>query len=348
MGFLKRFFGKKKSESVALIHIGADSVGGAFVHYMDSQLPHMVYAKRIPIEEASGKDPIDCMQQALRALGEHLVREGAPLLFRAVGHGRIDSTLVSVTAPWQETSIRSEKIERDKPFQFSKSILQTALAKSAEEAPGQILADESVVGTILDGYATRAAVGKYASRVRIIMLTSFIDRHAAQIIVNEFKKIFHSTDVQVVAATSLRYQALRTIFPHESDYLVIDSTDKYISTALVRQDLLSAVEHSLTADSPSLAEDTWVTALKKNFESITKKYPLPRVFFLISDEQNSASYKSKIESAPFSLLRLSDEPPTVIPVQSKHVSKLLLLDAVAEADLGLELMAIYYKANRAE
>ena len=341
MTWFGKLFKKNNAESVALIEVGPDSIAGGFLYTKDGHPPLLVYANRSPIAPTEGEDRIGAVARTLSVLGEGLIRDGAPLLMRAAGSGRIDTVLVSVKAPWQETRVRSEKIERTEPFQFTRTLLNTALAKSAETPPGRLLADEIVVGTILDGYETRASLGKRASRVSILILSSFIDQPLSEAIAANLRKLFHTESIRFVAAAALRYEALRALFPHEEDYLMVDVAGDAIVTALVRRGLLSAVEHAVSATPQE--KDGWLTALKATLEAITKRYPLPRKFFLITGEAERASFKEKIELAPFTSLRLSEEPPMVISVAPAQFPEQVTLGDAVPADLGLELMATFLR-----
>ncbi|MDO8623775.1 MAG: hypothetical protein Q7R54_00235 [bacterium] len=345
MSWFGKLFGKKKAESVALIEIGSDSIAGGFVHFKEGDVPILVYANRTTIAPTQGEEPLAAVTRTLNTLGESLIREGAPLLARAVGSGRIDAVLVSVKAPWQETTVRSEKIERTAPFLFTRALLHTALAKSAETPPGRRLADEMVVGTILDGYETKVPVGKRASRANIVILSSFIDQPLSEAIAASLRNLFHCDCIRLVAAAALRYEALRALFPHEVDYLMIDAAGDAIVTALVRRGLLSAVEHGAAANSKE--KDAWLTALTATLEALTKRYPLPRKFFLIAGEAERASLKEKLETAPLASLRLSEEPSVVLAITPAQLTDHVKLADAVIPDLGLELMVMFWRKVQA-
>ena len=50
MGFFTHFFHTTRSKSTVFIDISADSVAGAYVHYIEKELPVLLYMQRFPIE----------------------------------------------------------------------------------------------------------------------------------------------------------------------------------------------------------------------------------------------------------------------------------------------------------
>lgn len=342
MSFFANLFGAKKTESVALIEIGPDSVAGGFAVFKKNARPVIAYATRMAIVPALNEDPSATVARTLAVLGERLIREGAPRLMRVSGSGTVHSVLVSVKAPWQQTTIRSEKIERTSPFTFTKALLATALQKSATPPSGRLLADEFVVGTVLDGYTVKYPVGQRASRVSVVVLSSFIDESLSLGIAAGLRKIFHTTAIRLVAAAALRSEALRAVFPHEEDYLAVDVAGDSVTTTLLRRGLLSAVEHSqITIE--SRAKNAWVGALTATLEAITKRYPLPRKVLLLAGEGDRVELKKKIEEAPLASLRLSDEPLLVVAVTPSQLTEAVIVAPEVEPDLGLGLMAIFYE-----
>ncbi len=136
MSFLENFFHKeKKIESVAFIDIAADSVAGAYAQYAKSETPVILYARRLPIDIRTDEPHETALLRALQTLGDELIREGAPVLLRASGSGSADTILVSIDAPWGEITLRTEKLERESSFIFTKSIVDTVLKNTATVPP---------------------------------------------------------------------------------------------------------------------------------------------------------------------------------------------------------------------
>ncbi|MBI2025495.1 hypothetical protein HYT04_01760 [Candidatus Kaiserbacteria bacterium] len=344
MGFFSNIFNPTNAESLVLIDVSAGSVAGAYAHYKDMETPSILYTRRLPIEVRSGERHELAMLRALEILGNALIKEGAPALARATGSGRADAILVSVDAPWQETRVRTEYFERKTPFVFTKRMVATALEKTSIPADGKVLADESIIGTILNGYETREPYGKKVHRAAVIILTSFIDEKISEGIAGMLSKLFHTKNIFSIAGSSLRYQAMRTAFPHERDALLLDAVGQLISIALVRRDLLVAVVEA--SDTSTENYEKWVEKVVLELTELAKDHPLPRTIFLLAQEKDSPSLEQALNSAKLGGLWLSDNPPKIVPVRAGHLSGSIRQITTASPDLPLLLMALYWQHHR--
>lgn len=337
MALFDALFGKPESKTVALIDLTPVSVAGAFAHYKEGSTPLLLYTRRLPVTRHRDEAPEDAMLRALTVLGEALVREGGPVALRATGSGSPAEVLVSIDAPWQEVSVRTERIERDRPFTFTDSLVRTVLDRTRTEIVGKKLSNESIIGTTLNGYETRKPYGKKAQRATLIILTSYIDEAVVDTITEQIQGFFHVRNVRSVAACSLRSEAIRGAFPHESDALMLDISSVAISVALIRGGFLAAV--TTLARNPHQA--AWVPDVLAQFAEFAKQFPLPRTIFLVAPEETVGALKSALSAAALSAFWLSDNPPAIISVLPGHVSGLIHVAAAAVPDLSLMLMALY-------
>ncbi len=344
MSFFDTLFHKKKDgESVILIDIGAESVAGAYVRYEETETPALLYSRSLPIEIHAGEAHERAMLRALGVLGNDLIREGAPVLARHTGSGSADKILVSVDAPWQETDVRTEHFEESEPFVFTKGLVDARLEETRAGLPEKLLVDESIIGTILNGYETRSPYGKRARRATIIVLTSLIRKDVANSIIQTFESLFHTKDILPIAGNSLRYQVMRELFPHERDAIILDATGGSLtSVALVRKGVFA----SLVQVSNSSESDSWVSTVKEEFAEIAKRYPLPRTIFLLAREPEILSLQEKLESADFGALWFSDTPPKIIPVLRSNIPGAIRQVSIRPADIVLLFMAFYHQYQR--
>ncbi len=345
MSFLKDLLHRKKcTRSSVLVDIAADSVAGAYAHYIQNETPVLIYVRRLPIENKPGEPRESAMLRALEVLGNDLIREGAPVLMRATGSGRADNILVSIDTPWQETSVRAEHFERKDPFILTKSIVDTALDKVRAVPPDKVLADESIIGTILNGYETRDPYGKKVHRATFIVLTSLIDKKISDSIISTLRGLYHTKDIAHTAGSSLRYQVIRTVFPHEREALILDATGPITSVSLVRNGLFIA----LSEIPPTENKESWTSVVMKELGDIVQKYPLPRTIFLLSRELDVSSLKETLEKENIGKLWLSDNPPKIVPVVASHIIGSVRQTSDSPPDLQLLLMALYCERCGAE
>ena len=341
MSFSRDIFNPTNAESLVCVDVSAGSVAGAYARYEKGENPSLLYTRRLPIEAREGEPHERALSRALDILGDALITEGAPTLARATGSGRVDTVLVSVDAPWQETRVRTEYFERETPFIFTKRMVATALEKTRVIAGGKVLADESVIGAILNGYETREPYGKKVHHASVVLLTSLIDEKISIDIAETFRKLFHTKNILSIAGSSLRYQAMRTIFPHERDALILDAIGPLISVALVRRDLLVAVRE--LSDAESANADAWVQKVLEEFTDLAKEHPLPRTIFLLTQEQNVSLFEQALHSAKLGRLWLSDNSPKVVSVRASHITGSIRQTTTALPDLPLLFMTLYWQ-----
>lgn len=338
------FYPATNAESLILIDVSAGSVAGAYAHYKKGETPVLLYTCRVQIEIRDGEQHERAMLRAMEILGSELIRNGAPTLARFKGSGSADAILVSIDAPWQETSVRTEHFERDTPFVFTQNMVATAMEKTCVSTHGKVLADESIIGTILNGYETRDPYGKKVRRASVVILTSCIDEKISESIVKTLQSLFHTRNIFSIAGSSLRYQAMRIIFPHERDALILDAVGSLISVAIVRKDLLVAVIE--VSDAVITDTDLWVQKIINEFTELAKQYPLPRTIFLLTQEQDISSLERALNSAKLGELWLSDSPPKTVAVRTGHVSGSIKQLTSASPDLPLLLMVLYWQHRK--
>lgn len=339
MGF---FRSGKHAESVVLIDISMDSVAGAYARYTEGELPVLLYTRRFPVEVRKGESQERAMLRALQILGTTLIQEGAPLLLRATGSGSAHTILVSIDAPWQETAVRTAQSEKKDVFIFTKDLAVEELKKTGVAAPGKVLADESVIATLLNGYRTNNPYGKKARRASMVVLTSFIDEKVARAILPILQNLYHTKRIVPIAGSSLRYQAIRTAFPHERNALIIDAASSFPSLALIRKDLLAAV---VETPGRSAHKDSGADEILAGLTELTKNYPLPRTVFLLARQTDISAVQKKLSAMGAGKLWLSDDPPKIVPVLVSHLTGFVRQTTAAPSDVPLILMALYYQAR---
>jgi hypothetical protein len=344
MGFLDIFSRKpKEAESVLLVDIGTNFVAGAYVHYVTGELPALIYTERVPIEPHEKEQEEQAMLRTLKQLGEMLIKQGAPVLARVTGSGSVHMILVSVDAPWQETSVHTEHFEEIEPFTFTQSLVTKRLEAGHTTPIEKALVDESIVGTILNGYETHSPYGKKVHRAAVIVLTSLIERRVAAGIVSTLGQLYHNKNIFPIAGSSLRYQAMRKIFPHEDNAIILDATNTEIaSISLVRKGLLVSL---IQAKVPE-GENGWVTTVTNELTEIAKQYPLPRTIFLLAHEANAEAFRKMLDTVNFSSLWLSDNPPKIVPIVRSQIMSAVRQLTETPPDVVLLLIAVFYANAR--
>lgn len=346
MDFIAGIFGKSSgTKSVVLIDVSAESIAGAYaISTPANKLPVVLYTRRFPVEVRAWEPPEKAMLRAVQLLAETLIREGAPFLLRATGSGKADAILVAIGAPWQKTSVRTEHIDKKETFEFTDDIIQEVLKETATKETGKLLVNESVIGTILNGYETRNPYGMTVRNAAIVVLTSFVDEQVARDVVSLLRGAYHSEQIIPIAGGSLRCQTVHTVFPHEHDVLIIDATGSSTTIALVRRGLFVAVEEV----QPAISIEQWAEHTAENLTLLGKQYPLPRTIFLLAREAEIGPLREALCSAKLEKLWLSDNPPKIVSVLARHIVGLVRHDTTATPDLLMILMTLFWHRSLKE
>lgn len=340
MSFFGGLFRTSRAGSLAFINVGAGSVAGAFAHYPEQSQPLLAYARRVPIEVRSDEPHERAMFRALEILGQALISEGAPALARVAGSGSVASVVVAVDAPWQETAVRTERFEGEQPFTFTKKLIDEAMLKVGTLANGKILCDESIIGTMLNGYETKNPFGKKAKRASVIVLASSIDHKVAEGIRTGVGRLFHTKEVRLISGSSLRYQAIRMAFPHEENALILDATGPLVALSLIRNGLLVSV---LETPDGAVGGAEWAGEVTTGLSELAKQFPLPRTIFLLVRDADLGNAEQSLAEANLGSLWLSDIPPKIVAVQGSHLTTFVKQASAFPADLSILLMALYGK-----
>lgn len=341
MSVFSNLFQKKETlvESVVLIDIGATSIAIAYVHYQKDTLPELLYSERIPIEEQENETREHAMLHTLETLGNGAIGRGVSALTRATGKGESDLILVSIDAPWQETHVRSETFETAEPFIFTHKLVNNKLEETRSSTSEKMIVDETIIGSTLNGYETRNPYGKKAQYASIVILTSLIEKGIAKGIVSTLHRLFHTNDILPIAGNSLRYQAIRLLFPYEQDAIILDaSNDTFISIALIRKGIFVTLFQV-----PEIREDeSLINTLTNELSLMATRYPLPRTIFLLSRESDTTVLAQALNYAPFTKLWFSETPPKIILISVSQMSA-AVKQSSESTDLICSLMAIYYQ-----
>ncbi len=333
-----------------LIDIGANSVAGGYVAHPVAGSPILCYGKRTHIVKRPEETSEAAVERMLELIANALVREGASAALRATGTSSIDDILVSIDAPWQTTSVRTERFQGDAPFTLTKDMAKEVLAQRrgnvptspepgrAEPADSAWKIEEHIVEIRLNGYQTRDPYGKQAHRVAFVILTSSLSVPIADAVAGVLRRHFHHAHAAYVSGPSLRYQVLRAAFPHERDFLIIDALEPGVAAvSLVRAGALTAVSASERGLPDASA---WLESVKRIFRELAASYPLPHVALLVAGEAGAERAKQGLDSASLSLPWFANKPLNIVPVSSNQFASIRVASE-APQDIRLLLMSQY-------
>lgn len=371
-------FGKPTRQSVALIDVGSASVGGAFAHFEASEQPTVYYTARVPLERREGESAADSMLRSLGILSNILVNGGAPVLRSETGNAHIDAVVVSISAPWQETSVRVERVEDEHPFVFTHALMEQVTRRGLKEHPERVRTGESVISSILNGYEVENPFGKKTKRADLVILSSTLERTVASAVQKVLRQAFHTADITFTAFAPLSYAVLRDLYPHEKDFLILEVEGEQTDLAFVKHGLLtdiaslpqgtnallqavSSVSHpelmqtgdterglidakrnEAFASEISKVKEEWLASLTSALKGFAGRHALPRTIFLLADADARGFLEGLLDTPSIHALWLSDEPLGIIAMSPLHLSQHVRTRGKARGDVFLAMMALYF------
>ena len=342
------------------------------MHIREGEPPVICYSVRNAVELRDDEDITLAMLRTLADVTDRLVSEGGAALHREAGSAHIDMILASVAGPWQETSVRTVTIQEKHSFTFTRALMER-VARAEAPKPGRIVSDTSVIATVLNGYHTENPYGKHVSHAELTVLTSTLDRFAAREITKTVRKAFHSHHLELTAFAPTAFAVIADLYPMQKDFIVIDVSGTSTDAMIVKQgiisgvrsapkgvpDLLEAGRNAARAASGTLmidplrnqtfaprvaeAEAAWLEALKGILSGFAAEHPLPRAVFLLADEHAREFLRRLIDTSTLRTLWLSDESLAVIPLAPEHTARLVKARGMAEGDIFLSLLGIFYR-----
>lgn len=364
------FFGAPQKKSALLIDIGSSSIGGAFAVYPVNGSPVIPYAVREEILFQNDAPGDVHMLRALETVVNHLDEEGRAVLERTEKIRTVDQVFISIDAPWQETRIESKVIGDGKAFVFSRETLSAVVAKRTPLPEGEKELQSQVVATLLNGYQTTEPFGKRVDRAEVILLSSSMHGDTMGLVSRAVKRFGARKGAHLAPSQSVAHAVLRAQYPHDKDFLLVLVSDEATNVLFAKQGILmdarsvpiglSGLEthHPLRTlpvngvlpetpeehtPPPPSNEAEWTAGITGVLKEFATRHALPRIVFLAANDGSAGSLKRFLDTPEMHALWLSDEPLTIIPVISRLLSSLIKHQGQADADVMLDLNALYAK-----
>jgi hypothetical protein len=365
----------KAAANIAVVDIRSSSVGAAYVSLVEGALPGFVYSVRVPIDPHATEPLEEALPRTLEKALQQLSTDGAPVLRNVSGKGSVDKVLVTFTAPWQTSRVFSSVMEEDKPFLFTKQALSDSMEEQAEETKGRTRVSDMVIATLLNGYEVENPFGKRVKRAELIMLSSSLPDDVLALVTKQVRKALHQHHIEFNAFMPEAFVAMRDLYEHQRDFLVMDIGNEATDILLVKHGLListSSMLHGigeitraargLGVSSPSVplsvnalvdttrnsdfaskvavAEGEWVGVIRSELDQIAKQEPLPRTVFLLAEENVRDFLRRLLDAPELRTLWLSDEALAIMPVLPVHFASQLAHAEGQDVDPPLALLAL--------
>lgn len=364
-------FFASKPRGVVLVDIGSATVGGSFMHLEKGKSPVLCYTTRADVIPREGEDTTTATLRTLEEVCDLLTREGAAALYREIGTATLDMVLASVSAPWQETTVKTVSLHEEHSFVFTRALMEKAV-KAEPPAPTRIISDTSVIATALNGYDTDKPWGKRADRADITVLTSTLDKALAKGVQQLLRKAFHSHRIEITAFAPVSFAVISNLYPLQKDFVLIDVGGTATDAMIVKKGVIAGVRslpcgvHDLLlagrkasgevrgtsvidparnasfGPRVAAAEAAWLSDMKAVLADFASEHPLPRSVFLLADEGARDFLKRLIDESALRTLWLSEEPLSVIPLAPEHTANFVRARGMADGDIFLSMLALFY------
>ncbi|MEK7602261.1 MAG: hypothetical protein AAB472_02145 [Patescibacteria group bacterium] len=364
---------KKTKSTVAVVDVRSSSIGAAYVLVEEGVVPVMVHYVRFPLEPHATEPFEETFTRTMDGVLSALIERGGPLLRNATGSGSVDSVRVSCTTPWSSSYVRSEVIEKDVPFIYSRALGDKT---DEQKLPDMKQVSEMVIATLLNGYEITNPVGKKAKRAESFVLSSFIRTDLMDLLRKKIRKAFHQGDIEFDAFMPELYAVTRDLYPHQRDFLVLDVGNEATDILLVKHGLLVSItslphgiaeilraargaglssptvplagpssmidsaRNSAFATSVADAQAIWIGQMKSSLLAIAKLEPLPRTVLLLADENNREFLRRLLDAPELRSLWLSDESLGVLPILPAQFAPFVELPPQVVGDASLSLLAL--------
>jgi hypothetical protein len=350
------FGSKEKTKSLVLVDISSSSVGAAYARTTPNGPTVLVHSVRAPIAASSTDISTELMLRTLDGVLRDLRQNGAPALHKLSGSG---------------SEIHIETLVEEKLFTITETLLLEA-KKKIKTPEGYYRSEESILGSVLNGYETPEPVGKRAKRAEIIVLSATIKEETAKLLRSTLGTFSSLHAVNFTELPSLIARAAKTVFPHEKDYLALRVSGEATELVLVKHGFpifiatvptgLDAFRHAAQENGFSSFPDggdsidrtksvgldikladterRWVSALITHLSTFTEKHALPRTVFLITEEHAGAFLRRVLDAPDMHALWLSDEPLAVIRLESKQFNTNVVYAHEDSDDVVLSMLGL--------
>lgn len=368
-------FAKKDTRTVVVVDIRSSSISAGYVVLKQGAQPQIIHSIQYPVDPHATEPVQEALPRTLETVLTALIHNGAQKVLEAGYSADSDHVLVTVSSPWQSSHIATVRKEEEKPFTFTKEVLDDMTGSTTVATPGRKLVSQLVLSTFLNGYETQNPFGREAKTVEAITLSTDIDESMYEKIHEVTRKSFHHKNIDIYAYLPELYAAVKDVAPLTRDYLVFDVGADVSDIVLVKHGILvsSAVyasgmrnildavhksglsshsiptnEHAVLdagrnatfGDTTQLAKTAWIEGMKVTLGAIAKEEPLPRLVF-VSSESAVSDFVTRLLDAPeLRSLWLSDEPLTLVSLTTSQFSSFVSGTHDATPSLPLYVLAL--------
>ncbi len=382
------FSGKKQKDKLVLIFdIGSASVGGALVSTSSLQVPKIIFATResIPITDKTNFE--DLLSNTNKALAVVSSRIADARL------GSVGSVFCVLSSAWYISQTRVVKLEKSIPFIFNSKLADELIAKEVALFEEEHLNKFSEtnhnlrpielknIKTTLNGYETTDPLGQSANEVIMNIFISLSEDRVLRLFEESIGQYFHSLNIKFASFVMTSFLAVRDMYPHQDDFLLIDIAGEVTDITMIKKNtlresvsyplgynfalrsvsraLLVSLKEAETLFSlykdghaSEVVKNKIMKALRnveiewlKNFQSsvanLSNDISIPATIFLATDARFSLFFTEIIKSEQFNQYTLTNSKFQIMFLDTKSLHGAALFEDEVVRDPFLIINAIY-------
>jgi len=252
-------FWSNSSQKLSVVcDVGSASVGVAFVLFSQNRKPKILSSVRVPI--AIQNAPEHELEPAISRyiedaftliVKQKLIGEGSKKISQKVDH-----VFVFFSSPWYVSKTRTVLLQKDKPFLLKKESIEALVVEEEQKFQKDVLdgkyehvsrsdtspIERELVRVKLNGYETVNPYMKEASNVELTLFMSLALRSVLGTVRNLAQKHFHTDEVFSHTFPLASFGAVRSMFPHESNFTLIDLAGEMTDITVVRSSVIMGSE----------------------------------------------------------------------------------------------------------
>jgi hypothetical protein len=384
MKFSQIFKRTKTTHPVVIFDIGSASIGGAVV-FFDKEVPRITYSTRVQLpfqEVADEKRLLPQIEEILTQVASDVQKKG---LLSKDKQSIIPQEIVCIfSSLWSNTESTKASFEHKERFIVTDSIMDNLLSqihesKSNENKEEEVIIEEIVVSSLLNGYPTQSPLGKEAQNIEVTFLESTVTKELHTKIQGAIHKVF-SPDISLLlrSFTLVAFSVTRDMFEDIKDFLLIDVTGEITDITVVKdsilgdtlsfpygkntivrdivkknksvpEDVMARIKIAFTDDESKMKGDIfeeekqWTEMFGKACGELSSvSNPLPRDVFLIVDTDYKKWFSSMIERIDFRQFTATQEAFHVNYLIGEPADGVYVLENGAVLDNFIIIDSLFY------
>lgn len=243
---------------IALLDIGSASVTASLAYSEPEADVEIIWSTCEYVEFKYQKTRREIGKRLMSAFTNcvlELGQQGFQVMRERNSSAHIDSTQVSVAAPWSYTVTKHANYNKDKSFIVTNGLyrqlldsLETAVSDDlaeheAAQELGLEIVSRSVTAFRVNGYNATTPSQQEATSVDLTLSSTIIQNYLYDVIEDAHNKVLVRSELQTISFVLMLYHVLQDIHPEMREYCIINQTMEATEIAVIRNGELTYSTH---------------------------------------------------------------------------------------------------------